>query len=186
MIAEEIFEHPKMQALLQNPLEKFDLILLEWGTTPVFTLLSKKFNCPMIGMRSLGLRLEAHDAIANPTNPSYIPIAFMDFDGGFWSRLDNFVLGVMWRIHHNWFTVPSARKTAAKFFPTVKEDVLEIEKNVSLVLTNTHPVLTGVRPVVPSVIEVGGIHLKREKKRMPKVILLFCEYFKIVFGMIRW
>ena len=36
----------------------------------------------------------------------------------------------------------------------------DLAKNTSLMLVNTHYSLNGVRPNTPSVIEVGGLHIK--------------------------
>lgn len=159
-----------MKRIANDTNERFDLIIVEWSVNPSFSVLSKRFDCPLIGMRAKGLGLEGHDSIGNPTNPSYIPSGYRDFEQNFWGRLDNFLFGVLWRLHYHLFVVPEAQRIADEFFPSYsKNDILEIEKNVSIVLTNTHPVITGVRPIVPATIEVGGIHLKKEPKEIPKV-----------------
>lgn len=47
----------------------------------------------------------------------------------------------------------------------------EIAKNTSLVLVNSHPILNRPRPQVPAVIDVGGMHVKKEKK-LPDVSMV--------------
>lgn len=41
--------------------------------------------------------------------------------------------------------------------------VTELSKNISLILVNQHYSLSGVKPLSPAVIEVGGIHIKEAK-----------------------
>jgi glucuronosyltransferase len=51
-----------------------------------------------------------------------------------------------------------------------------IARNTSLLLVNTHFSLNRPRPLVPGIVEVGGLHLKPPKK-LPKVRLRACgEY----------
>lgn len=54
------------------------------------------------------------------------------------------------------------------------EEVLE---SVSLVLLNTHFSLNPPRPYVPNMIEVGGMHVNRNKGELPEVIIcIFSPY----------
>lgn len=46
--------------------------------------------------------------------------------------------------------------------------VTELSKNLSIMLVNTHYSLNGPRPISPSVIEIGGAHIK-EPEPLEKV-----------------
>lgn len=54
----------------------------------------------------------------------------------------------------------------------------ELAKTTSLMLVNTHYSLNGVRPNTPSVIEVGGLHIK-DLKPLDEVIYLFIRQLLI-------
>ena len=63
---------------------------------------------------------------------------------------------------HYWH-MSSIRTTVQRLaFPDCPP-LIEIEKNVSLVFTNTHPAFTYPRTLPPQVIEVGGIHCRPAK-----------------------
>ena len=59
-------------------------------------------------------------------------------------------------------------KIASKYFGSNLPSLESIAKNVSLVLVNTHYSLNRPRPLVPAVIQVGGLHIK-EPNRLPAV-----------------
>lgn len=58
--------------------------------------------------------------------------------------------------------------------------VSDLKKETSLMFVNSHYSLSGVRPLSPAVIEVGGIHIK-EPKPIREVIAnsFFLRIFKI-------
>lgn len=45
----------------------------------------------------------------------------------------------------------------------------EVKKNVSLILTNTHFSEGTIRPALPNLIEIGGVHIKEKPNPLPKV-----------------
>ncbi|XP_050668496.1 UDP-glycosyltransferase UGT5-like [Leptidea sinapis] len=52
---------------------------------------------------------------------------------------------------------------------------LKNHKNYNLILLNSHHVLNGVRPVVPGLIEIGGIHVNSTKNKLPQHIERFID-----------
>lgn len=118
----------------------------------------------------MGLKLEYHDIIGNPTNPAYISIAYMDQRDGFWGRLDNFLISIFARLQHHLLVMPEAKRIVQKYFKNFTNvDIGNVERNVSLILTNTHPIFTAARPLVPSIVEVAGLHLGHEISSLSKV-----------------
>jgi glucuronosyltransferase len=62
-----------------------------------------------------------------------------------------------------------AQKYFGKFTPLPSE----IEKNISLVMVNTHYSLDYPRPLVPAMITVGGLHITPGRE-LQNVRLFFC------------
>lgn len=168
-VAEEIFADPNVQRLLDDGEEHFDLVMVEWCAHPAFAALAKRFNSPLIGFRSLELRPMCHEALGNPTNPSYIPTGTTDFQPGFWGRLHNFLVYLAQVLLHNFVMVPRARNILQKHLRNVSVDVEEAERSVSVVITTTNPILNGVRPVVPNYIQVAGLHLSEPDQKISPV-----------------
>lgn len=43
-----------------------------------------------------------------------------------------------------------------------------IERNISMVFLNSHSVISDAKPLVPSMVEIGGFHIE-DPKPLPKV-----------------
>lgn len=159
-VADEIFADVNVQKLLNDGKEYFDLVIVEWCAHPVFAAISQRFKCPLIGFRSMELRPMCHEIIGNPTNPSYIPAGSKDtILSGFWGRLDNFMVYAGHYLLHHFILLPKARNILQKHVKNYSFNVNIAETNVSIVIANTHPILNGVRPVIPKYIQIPGLHL---------------------------
>jgi hypothetical protein len=58
---------------------------------------------------------------------------------------------------------------AKEFFPSTFPCIEELERNISLVIYNNHFSLNGARPLVPGLIEAGGMHIKQTSESLSKV-----------------
>jgi glucuronosyltransferase len=67
---------------------------------------------------------------------------------------------------------PKMEAAAKEFFPSKFPSIEELERNVSLVIYNNHFSLNGAKPMVPGVIETGGMHIKQTSEPLPKVLIL--------------
>lgn len=56
----------------------------------------------------------------------------------------------------------------------------ELASNVSLILVNSHFSISGVRPVVPNFVEVGGLHIE-EPRPLSKVSIVQSRYCDSVY-----
>lgn len=166
---EVILGSKPVQDLLRSD-EKFDLLIVELFNIDCFLGFVHRYKVPYIGLSSSNLLPTHNDRIGNPDNPSYIPNLFLPFSDKMtlpdrmlntWS-----VLAIKF-IKTYYFDVTSY-KIASKYFGSDMPSLESIAKNVSLVLVNTHHTLNKPRPLVPAVIQVGGIHIK-EPRRLPPV-----------------
>ncbi|KAK5643190.1 hypothetical protein RI129_007035 [Pyrocoelia pectoralis] len=148
--------------------ESYDLIIAEFFNTNCMLLpLVEKFKIPFIGVQSHALMSWTNDFVGNPYNPSYIPNVYMGesnpmtflqrMDNMFMILVDNFLFDYM----------ENAIKVLTK---TILGDNFLLPSNImlstSLILANTHFTIHGARPLVPNIIEIGGIHIG-EGKRLP-------------------
>ncbi|ODM98012.1 UDP-glucuronosyltransferase 2B20 [Orchesella cincta] len=100
--------------------------------------------------------------------PSFVPCSFAAFSDrmNFKERILNFlaeyfmlaITGTVW--------VPYLSKMYQDHLGSHVPNADEIDRNVSLLLMNTHFSLTYPRPLLPDVVEVGGLHT-RESKPLP-------------------
>jgi len=155
----------KVQELLKSE-EKFDLVITETFLTDCFLPFVHKFNAPNVAISSCVMFPWSNDRMGNPDNPSYIPTAGTWFSDqmSFSERLINVIANVAMKIM---FSVPERMVTEGYVHKHIGNDVpplSDIARNTSLLLVNTHFSLNRPRPLVPGIVEVGGLHLKPPKK----------------------
>ena len=164
-VCEKTMKHPEVQKLIESD-EKFDLLVIEAFNTDCFLAFGYKFQIPIIAFSACIFLPWIPGRVGNPDNPSYIPTHFaqtsdkMDFYG----RFRNFLSYVF---HH--VTAPilldfPALGIAAKHFGDTLPTLSQLARNTSLFFVNTHFSINGPRPLVPGVVEIGGIHINRPKK----------------------
>ncbi|XP_069681751.1 UDP-glycosyltransferase UGT5-like [Periplaneta americana] len=183
---ESILPLPQVQQLRNRT---FDLIITELFNTDCFLGLVHGFNTPFIYFSSSNLLAWANERIGNPDNPSYIPNLATELSDrmNFMERLGNtfHTLLFTWVLYPMLFNRPG-RFTAENRLKASLPPLEDIAKRGSLILVNSHFTVNRPRPLVPAVIEVGGIHITKPPKNLPKDIddfLSGAEHGVIYFSM---
>lgn len=102
--------------------------------------------------------------------PSFVPNSFAPFSDrmSFKERVLNFIaeyfMIINAKLSWNHYLSKMYQDHLGEDFPTINE----IDKNVSLILMNSHFSMTYPRPLLPDVVEVGGMHT-RPGLPLPKV-----------------
>lgn len=144
---------------LLNSEENYDIILMEMFNSHCFAGFIEKFKAPFIGLSSHVLMPWTNDWFGNPNNPSYIPVIFMDYSDNmsFRERVENTVMLVFNKIFYEYFITPLSEELSVKHLGVpISRNIMY---NASAILVNSHFTLNRPRPVVPGVIEVGGMHI---------------------------
>lgn len=171
---------------LKEALKKeYDVVLVEnFNSDCMLGLLHVyEINAPVIGLLSCTTMPWTVERIGTTDNPSYVPVASATFISPmtFLERMENTFLLIY---HKLWFRHKIQVKEQAlieKHFGRKIVDLDNLARNMSLLLVNTHPTLNGARPVVPGLVEVGGMHLDSTKKIIPQVsTVIICIYVKNV------
>lgn len=178
IIEMESVMHSEPVKQLINSTEEFDLVINDLFINDVFAAFANKFNAPLISMVSSVLLPWANYRVANPDNPAYIPNFFSPYSNNmcFKERLLNTINYILTNIASIFYLRKSdiiVKQHFGNDYPPL-EDIL---KNTSLLMVNSFPVLTGARPTVPQVVQIGGIHLK-PVKRLPQDIEKFINKSK--------
>lgn len=163
---------------LANAMKKsYDVILVENFNSDCMLGLMHVYGlkAPYISLSSSAIMQWSSDRIGVTDNPSYVPLVSSEFTSQmtFLQRLENTLMNVYYKI---WFRYAIQMKEKAiieKRFGRRIPDLQEIAKNVSLMLVNTFHSLNGVRPLLPGVVEVGGMHLDHSRKAIPHYIERF-------------
>ncbi|XP_030763225.1 UDP-glucuronosyltransferase 2B19-like [Sitophilus oryzae] len=122
------------------------------------------YEAPLIGICSLGAATNGLDAIGNVLNPvvtpdQNVPIGRSNFS--FRDRLLSIFYSIWIRIYYHWHILPMEDKTVRKYLGNNLPYLGQIERNVSLLLLNRNQISHRIMPVVPGVIEFGGLNYNR-------------------------
>lgn len=107
---------------------------------------------------------------------SYVPQPFLRFTDkmSFSERLENTFTSLVEDVLYGAIHLPQQRRLYEKYFPNAKKTFYESYRGSSLIFMNTHISLSSARPLLPNMIEIGGIHVE-EAKPLPKDIQEFLD-----------
>lgn len=112
------------------------------------------------------------DWVGNPNPYSYIPDALLHYSHhmNLWERLVNTLYGVYLRIGQEFYNIPRHEAVMKQFFNFTEPvpPLTELVRRTSLLLVNNHFSLNYPKPLMPNLIEVGGMHVQPPNK-LPEV-----------------
>lgn len=173
-----MFSSTEVQKLSKNNV-KFDLVMLKVFETECVYQLAKQFECPIIGMHSSAILSWTAKRFALSINPSYISNIYMPASANmnFWQRLENTVMTCIHLIFYNYVMFENDKAVVAKYFDVDEASAFgTLAYNTSIFLANIHYTVNHPRPLVPNVIEIGGIHIG-DPRPLPKVMLMILHNF---------
>jgi glucuronosyltransferase len=159
---------PQVMALLD---EKFDLIIHEPFMNECTAGYIHKFNTSLILMSTMSIPSEVVRELGNPSPPSFIPNTFTKFENkmNFYERAINLFTELMLTGIQRLYFTP---KMEALYREVLNDPnlpgVQDLIRNASLAFSVSHFSLSGSRPFMPDVIEIGGMHMHAPKP-LPKV-----------------
>jgi glucuronosyltransferase len=168
------YQSQPLQELL-NKNETFDVVVAEFFNTNCHLGLLYKFKAPLIGISSSTIMHWTNERFGNPTHPAYIPVNSMNFSDrmSFLERVENLIVGLVHGEFFEQITAKNDQQIARKYLGEELPLLRDVVLNSSLLLVNSHFSLNLPRPLVPAVVEVGGVHigdLKRPPKNLEKWI----------------
>lgn len=156
--------HPEVLELLESE-DRFDLFVTEIFGSECFLAVSHKLGIPSIGVVSSVNLPWVNDMVANPDNPAYVPLYFYPLTQwmNFYERLYNTVMSVVikasYEVLANW---PAQQLAEGALGPL--PSISSMARNFSMILLNSHFSINQVRPWVPQIVEVGGLHIQKPGK----------------------
>ncbi|XP_060833725.1 UDP-glucosyltransferase 2-like [Rhopalosiphum padi] len=166
---------PQVQALLRSDI-KFDAVFTEIFGADCDVGFAYHFKAPLLSIMSSSHLPWSYDRVGGPDNPSYIPTIVtraagkMNFKERMINTLYYIYFKLAWKYYSEW---PANELLKENFGPDVPH-INEIVYNTSMVFVNGHFSLDGPRPLVPNMVEIGGIHVKPPRP-LPKDILKFID-----------
>lgn len=147
---------------------EFDLVIVEEFIVYAFMGFCHRYNAPCITFSSTGLSWWTNNQVANPISPAYIPNLFLPYTSNmnFPQRFFNSLMYVLCELLTHLYTLPKHNKILQEHFPGAPY-ITNLYYNISLTLLNSHVSTHPPVPLVPNMIDVGGLHIKPPKK-LPK------------------
>jgi glucuronosyltransferase len=174
------------QAILElmNSGEHFDLLVVEAVLNECALPLVAHFKAPFIYMTSVIPSVWTFEALGNPMSFDHFPIIVYDYTDRMTllERTVNTLTGIVAVAFRNWFMLPRVDQLARQMLNiTDLPRAQDIEKNVTLLVTNAHFSINYNYPKTPSIVEAAAIHCVPAKP-LPQVNLnshqgyLKCKY----------
>lgn len=172
-VTETVLKSPAVQNLLRT--ETFDLVIIEVVRSDAWYSFGRHFNAPMIGLSSYGTDTNIDELMGNMSPLAYVPstTAGLTEHMTYYERLTNVLLTFIDYLHMRLVEIPNQRRLLHRYMPHIKEDLLDLRTNFSLMLLNQHFSLSFPRPYVPNMVEVGGFQIHYQPQPLPKGILDF-------------
>ncbi|XP_032521446.2 UDP-glucosyltransferase 2-like [Danaus plexippus] len=162
-----VSQHAEVKALV-NSSKTFDLVIVEVFGSECFLPFGKRFDAPVVGLLSSVPLPWLNDQLGNPEETAYVPAYMMGY-GQHMNLFQRFIntVAVIWAkaFYRNKSQIPSQIIADRLFGPGPRLESLA--QNYSLVLSNSHFSINEVRPLVPALVEVGGLHLD-STQQLPK------------------
>lgn len=142
-----------------------------------FSAIGHKWNVPVVGIITTFIFPYNQHYIGNPLNLALSSNNLRVYKEkmNFWDRLYNFVM-THYAIYEFYSEANKQDAVIKKYLGSSIPHYTELEKSVSLLLSNSHHSLHGVLPKVPSLIQIGGIHITDDNSTIDpvwKITLLY-------------
>ncbi|CAL4063868.1 unnamed protein product [Meganyctiphanes norvegica] len=153
---------PALQSAWVN---KPDLILLPAFMNECGLALVYKFKVPFIYVTTSGLTPWTADLLGNPENPAYIPNQYLSYGSHMtlWQRTVNTLVRIVSPYLRERLVLNKLDGVVQQWLGNKSVSLSQVEKDVSLVLVNSHHSLGVGRPLMPNVVEVGAMHCRPAK-----------------------
>ncbi|XP_065219014.1 UDP-glycosyltransferase UGT5-like isoform X17 [Planococcus citri] len=150
---------------LWNTKEKYDVLITEGFNTDIFLLFAEKLNIPKITFSS-NVAMPWHtEQMGSPNNPSYIQTQYSGYTPKmeFFERLHNFVMHYYGVIAYKYLSTDIFNEIAQRIFGSSISKLEDIASKIDLLFLNCHFSYHWPKPLVPNIIEVGGLNIKPSK-----------------------
>ncbi|KAJ1520340.1 hypothetical protein ONE63_004538 [Megalurothrips usitatus] len=166
---------------LREARDPYDVFVLDYFMQEPFLGVSASLigRPPVVAMTAYNLPEDIMELMGSPYLPSVVPHHYygVGSHGGepstFKERVVSVVRWILFKTYFNWVYKPEVEDVIAKTFPG-SPPLAELQRDVAVALVNTVPALHGALPVVPGIVQVGGLHA-RPAKPLPDHVLRWVD-----------
>ncbi|XP_039481622.1 UDP-glucosyltransferase 2 [Drosophila santomea] len=166
----DLLKDPRFQRVFET---KFDLMIFGCFFNDFQLGVAAKLKVPVIVDWMIPTNTMIDQFVANPSEVSYVPneSTFATTPMSFFKRAENLVKDVILKYLTIRFNYKFNRIYNEIFTDKDMPTLSDMKKNISLVFVGSHLISDGpIRPLVPAIIEIGGIQVKEEPDPLPQDI----------------
>ncbi|XP_028129750.1 UDP-glycosyltransferase UGT5-like [Diabrotica virgifera virgifera] len=177
MLSKAILENEKIKKLLASD-QKFDVVIIEQFCNDALKVLGWYYDAPVIVFSTVGANYWVNPLVGSPSPISYIPELHLDYTENMTllQRFRNTIAILSHILTQQISYYPAQQEILRQNFPG-SPSLDELVTNVSLVLLNSHESLNQPVPLVPNMINVGGMHIMPNKE-LPKDLQVIMDNAK--------
>ncbi|VEN46982.1 unnamed protein product [Callosobruchus maculatus] len=178
-VAESIWSDSRFVQIYNDSGSRFDLVIVQDTMLPLLHPVAFKLKTPLVGVSSNGGWARSHYAIGNPNPLSLYSELYLPYGRRMTlpEKMANALYDIWNRYYLNFEALPKCDQIARKYLGNDIPYIQDIEKNMSLLLLTTNPILYEPRPNVPTVISMEQMHIKPVKP-LPKDLKQFLDNAK--------
>lgn len=115
---------------------------------------------PVVGFIPFGPAPYIKDFIGGPHYPTIRPYTYATIakPEGLWQKTCNTLYYIADDLVRHYYYMPNSQQIAERYIGHKIRPLHEIEKNITIVLINTHSAFEPGIPLPPNAIEIGGLH----------------------------
>ncbi|CAD0205783.1 unnamed protein product [Chrysodeixis includens] len=176
-VFEDQFKDENVQRLINDKSQKFDLIIVE-ALSRLALGYQYFYDAPLVLMSSFGGTFENFEAVGAPSHPLLYPTLIRQRINNLskWEKIkETYQLTKIETMILD--SVTEDEKLLRKLFGPEIPPVKELLKRVEMLFLNENPVFSGIRPVPPNLIYMGGIH-QHPVKELPEDLKSYLDSSK--------
>ncbi|XP_055588577.1 UDP-glycosyltransferase UGT5-like [Uranotaenia lowii] len=178
-------ESENVQRFLNRDDLHFDLVVSEQFFQESWLMFAHKYNAPIVTISTYGYSDFFDRAMGLLTPWSSVPHMLLDYDDGmnFSQRIYNCIISSLDYIIREFDYLPKQNALAKQYFADLERQrgplpsVQALQKNISLILVNSHPMLAKPRPSITGLVNVAGVHIPPPKS-LPSELQRFMDEAK--------
>ncbi|KAH8312488.1 hypothetical protein KR044_011012 [Drosophila immigrans] len=171
-----VLVNTEVQKLMRSNVT-YDLMVMEPSHTDALFGMAAHFNATLMGIATCGGDWNLDSLVGHSAASTFEPMLPIGFKRSE-TLLDRFynwmLISEEWMMHKLVF-LPGLQAVHEQFFGHLSQSFMDIRQNFSLIFLNQHFSLFDSRPNVPSLIEVGGMHVPKKRPQLPPDLAHFIE-----------
>lgn len=174
-ISELSLNKTSVKDFIEHDQSSFDLIMFENFYHECYAALGHKYGAHLVQLLPFAANSRVSQWQRNPFDPAYIPDLTATFGSNmsFIERTINSLNTFMYVVVDKIFYLPQQNELVSKYFVYPghedRPELIDILRNISLTLINSHPVIGVPAPQVGTYVNVAGMHCVPPKP-LPEVI----------------